>query len=96
MLWVNQRLVTKYLANENPIGRMVKLNVLETIPSEPVRDATFEIIGVVADAKNSGPREPPLPSVRGCTPEHETPWSLEAGDRNLGRASRRWSTLRLT
>jgi len=60
---VNQRLVTKYLGNENPIGRLIKLNVLESIPSEPVRDATFEIVGVVTDNHNQGIDEPPLPEI---------------------------------
>jgi putative ABC transport system permease protein len=60
---VNRMLVTKYLANENPIGRLVKLSVLEEIPVEPVKDATFEIIGVVTDYHNQGIDEPPLPEI---------------------------------
>jgi len=60
---VNRMLVTKYLANANPIGRLIKLNVLESMPREPVKDATFEIIGVVSDYHNQGVGEPPLPEI---------------------------------
>ena len=60
---VNQALVAKFLPNQDPIGRQVKLSVLETAPLEPVKDAVFEIVGVVSDSRNNGLDEPSMPEV---------------------------------
>ena len=60
---VNQSLVRKYLGNEDPIGRLVKISGLEKIPESPVKDPVFEIVGVVSDARNQGIRDPALPEV---------------------------------
>ncbi len=59
---VNQTFVHKYLGNENPIGQRVHLAQLETFP-DPLHDPWFEIIGVVADAKNRGLQDPTEPEV---------------------------------
>ena len=59
---VNQTFVHKYLGNENPIGQRVHLAQLETFP-DPLPDPWFEIIGVVADAKNRGLQDPTDPEV---------------------------------
>jgi predicted permease len=60
---VNETLVTKYFPNEDPIGQSIKLKMLETFPESPVADPVFEIVGVVADAKNSGIRDPVRPEL---------------------------------
>ncbi len=60
---VNQTLVNKYFGKEDPIGRQIKLTMLETEPDPPVKNPVFEIVGVVADAKNSGIQESPRPEV---------------------------------
>jgi predicted permease len=60
---VNQTLVKRYFGQEDPIGRQIKLNMLETVPEPPVKNPVFEIIGVVVDAKNQGIQEPPSPEV---------------------------------
>jgi putative ABC transport system permease protein len=60
---VNQTLVKKYLGKEDPVGRQIKLSLLETMPDSPVKNPVFEIIGVVADVKNQGIQEPPNPEV---------------------------------
>ena len=60
---VNQTLVRKYFGQEDPIGRRIKLTMLEKVPEPPVKDPFFEIVGVVADAKNQGIQEPPSPEV---------------------------------
>jgi putative ABC transport system permease protein len=52
---VNQTFVRKCLANENPIGRQVRLAKHEGI--------AFEIIGVVGDATNHGLQEPVEPEL---------------------------------
>ncbi len=60
---VNQTLAKKYFGQENPIGRQIKLSMLETVPEPPVKNPVFEIIGVVTDVKNQGIQEPPNPEV---------------------------------
>jgi len=59
---INQTFAHKYLGAENPIGQRVRLANLETVP-DPVADSWFEIIGVVADAKNRGLQDPSEPEV---------------------------------
>ncbi len=60
---VNQTLVTRYFGHEDPIGRRVKLSMLETFRDGPVADPVFDIIGVTSDAKNQGIDEPVSPEV---------------------------------
>ncbi len=60
---VNQTLVNKYFGNEDPIARQIKLVRLETDLDPPVKNPVFEIVGVVADAKNRGIQEPCWPGV---------------------------------
>jgi putative ABC transport system permease protein len=55
---VNQSFVKKYLPGENPIGRQVRIAQLAEF-EDKVADPTFEIMGVVADAKNRGLQDPP-------------------------------------
>jgi putative ABC transport system permease protein len=58
---INQTLVTRYFGGEDPIGRQIRLKQLETLPppDPPVENPVFEVIGVIADAKNRGIQEPP-------------------------------------
>jgi predicted permease len=60
---VNQTLVKKFFGQDDPIGQRIKLSMLETEIDPPVKDPVFEIIGVVADAKNSGIQDPPRPEL---------------------------------
>jgi putative ABC transport system permease protein len=60
---VNRTLVERYFGGENPIGRRMSLTMLGTLPQGKVDDPSFEIVGVVADAKNQGPREPIMPEA---------------------------------
>jgi putative ABC transport system permease protein len=60
---VNQTFVSRFIGNENPLGRMVRIKMLETMPDSPVRDPVFEIIGVISDAKNQGIQDPPMPEM---------------------------------
>ena len=59
---VNQTFVKKYLAGENPIGKQVRIAQLAEF-GDPVVDPTFEIIGLVADAKNRGLQDAPDPEL---------------------------------
>jgi putative ABC transport system permease protein len=60
---VNQTLVNKFFGKDDPIGQRIKLTMLETETDPPVKDPVFEIIGVVADAKNNGIQDPPRPEL---------------------------------
>ena len=60
---VNQTLVSRHLGGEDPIGREVEIAELRRIPDSPMADPRFEIVGVVADVKNDGIRDPVLPEV---------------------------------
>src|SRR5262245_45917012 len=60
---VNQTFVNKFLGNEYPIGRMIKINMLESMPDSPVKDPVFEVIGVISDARNQGIQDAPAPEI---------------------------------
>jgi putative ABC transport system permease protein len=57
---VNEAFARKYLRGENPIGALIHVPQLETLA---VRDARFEIVGVIADAKNQGLQLPVEPEI---------------------------------
>ena len=59
---VNRTFVEKYLPGQEPLGRSVRFKILETAPPR-MGDATFEIVGVVADSKNRGIVESPDPEA---------------------------------
>jgi putative ABC transport system permease protein len=56
---INQTLSKKYFGDEDPIGKSLTLKMLATEVVDPV----FEIVGVVADAKNNGIQDPPRPEA---------------------------------
>jgi predicted permease len=60
---INQTLVERFFGKEDPIGRMIRLKTFETIPQGAVKDAVFEVVGVVGDAKNQGIQDPVLPEI---------------------------------
>jgi len=59
---VNQAFVKKYLGNENPIGRQVRIAQLAEF-NDAVKSPVFDIIGLVADAKNRGLQDPIDPEI---------------------------------
>jgi putative ABC transport system permease protein len=59
---VNQTFVRHYFSNDDPIGQKFKFNVFDQIAQTP-HDAYFEIVGVVADIKNQGLQDPPMPQA---------------------------------
>ena len=59
---VNQTFVKKYLGNENPIGKQVRIAQLGEF-DDPVKEPLFEIIGLVADVKNQGLQDPIRPEL---------------------------------
>jgi len=59
---VNQTFVKKYLGNENPIGKQVRIAQLAEF-EDAVKEPMFEIIGLVADVKNRGLQDPVEPEI---------------------------------
>jgi putative ABC transport system permease protein len=59
---VNQTFAKKYLGKTSPLGQRIRLAELANFPDK-VEDPSFEVIGVVKDAKNQGLEEPPLPEA---------------------------------
>jgi putative ABC transport system permease protein len=60
---INQTFERNYFGNEDPIGQRIKFTTLEQWATDWPRDAYFEIIGVIADAKNTGLQDAPRPEV---------------------------------
>lgn len=63
VMMINQTLMNKYFGKDDPLGQLVRIEMLEEVPKPPVKEAVFEVIGVVADVKNSGVQEPPRPEM---------------------------------
>jgi putative ABC transport system permease protein len=59
---VNETLAKNYFGSDEALGRTIQLARLTTL-AVPVADPTFEIIGVVRDFANQGPRERAVPQV---------------------------------
>ncbi len=59
---VNHKLIQKYLNGADPIGKKIHIPTLESGP-DPIKDAWFEVIGVVSDVKNQGIQEEPMPEM---------------------------------
>ena len=60
---VNQTFARRYLGAENPLGRRVKLDAFDLDAAGKPDTTGFEIVGVVADFKNQGVQDPPLPQA---------------------------------
>jgi putative ABC transport system permease protein len=59
---VNETFARRYFGSEDPLARVIRLPRLTTLP-RPITDPTFEVIGVMRDVANSGPRDLPAPQV---------------------------------
>jgi len=61
---INQTFVNKYFAAENPIGRQIILKGMQKLPDgNAIENPSFEVIGVIADAKNTGIVDPIRPEA---------------------------------
>lgn len=61
---VNQAFVARFFAPEdNPLGRTVRFKLFEPPGSRHIPNPDFEIVGVVADLKNSGIENSPAPQA---------------------------------
>ena len=59
---VNETLARTYFGKADPIGQKMKFELLDRLPQSP-KDQYFEIIGIVADAKNRGLQEAVAPEA---------------------------------
>jgi putative ABC transport system permease protein len=59
---VNQTLAAQFFGGGDPIGRSIRIKELEG-PGAGGAPAVFEIVGIVADSRNQGVQDPPLPQV---------------------------------
>ena len=59
---VNQTFAKKYLGKRSALGQRIRLVELANFPDK-VEDPSFEVIGVVRDARNQGLEEPPMPEA---------------------------------
>ena len=61
---INQTFVNKYFPGENPIGRQIVLKGMQKLQDgHAIENPSFEVIGVIADAKNSGIVDPIRPEA---------------------------------
>ena len=54
---INQTFQRRYFGKDNPIGQKIQFNGEQHFP-EQIKDKWFEMIGIVADARNRGLQEP--------------------------------------
>jgi predicted permease len=59
---INETLARDYFHGEDPLGKGIRFSDFEMYPEWP-RNASFEIIGVVADTRNHGLQDPPRPEA---------------------------------
>lgn len=71
---VNRTLANEFFGGSDPIGRTIKFDAFDHLPSAP-RNAYFEIIGVVSDARNDG-------FERSVAPEAFLPYTFIPGENN--------------
>jgi putative ABC transport system permease protein len=60
---VSKTFVDRYFGDEDPIGRSVDLKGLATVPEALVTNTKYEIVGIVADVRNQGIQDPPIPEM---------------------------------
>ena len=60
---VNETLGRRFFGTDDPVGRTIELKMLRTLSDTPVASPVFEIVGVVADARNQGPQDEIVPEA---------------------------------
>jgi putative ABC transport system permease protein len=59
---VSRSLAASYFGSDNPVGQHITIAV-QPAGNVPAGRASFEIVGVVSDVRNRGPREPVAPHI---------------------------------
>jgi putative ABC transport system permease protein len=60
---ISQLLADRFFGKENPLGRSIKIKMLETMPEGKVENPVFQVIGVVSNTRNQGIQDPSLPEL---------------------------------
>ncbi len=60
---ISQLLANRFFGNEDPLGRSIRIKMLESLPEGKVDNPVFEVIGVVNDTRNQGIQDPALPEM---------------------------------
>jgi putative ABC transport system permease protein len=60
---ISQLLADRFFGKEDPLGRSIKIKMLETMPEGRVDNPVFEVIGVVSGTRNQGIQDPSLPEL---------------------------------
>ena len=61
---INQTFANKYFPGDNPIGRQIVLKGMQKLQDgQAIENPTFEVVGVIADAKNTGVVDPIRPEA---------------------------------
>ena len=81
---INQTLANRYFGSDDPIGRRIRLKMLETLQEGKVENAVFEVVGIVADARNQGIQDPIMP-------EAFVPYSITGRSSAGSWCGRRWN-----
>ncbi|HKS83772.1 MAG TPA: ABC transporter permease, partial [Candidatus Acidoferrales bacterium] len=58
---ISQAFATKYFGDSNPIGQDISFKLFDEVPE--LKGALFQIVGVVSDVRNRGPRNSPAPEA---------------------------------
>ena len=56
-------MVNRFFGTEDPIGRKIKIVMLESMPEGKVENPVFEVIGVVSNTRNQGIQDPSFPEM---------------------------------
>ena len=59
---INETLARRFFGSEDPVARVIRLPRLTTL-SPPIKDPTFEIIGIMREVATVGPSDNPMPEV---------------------------------
>jgi predicted permease len=60
---VNKTFADRFIGDEHPIGRSIDLKGFATVPDALVTNTIYEIVGIVADVRNQGIQDPPIPEM---------------------------------
>jgi hypothetical protein len=87
-------LARRYFGESNPVGRQITVTgPAGALRGRGLENPSFEVVGVVGDMKNRGPREVSWPETfvpLPLAPAHGRVILVRAGDRIVGTTSARW------
>jgi predicted permease len=60
---VNKTFADRFFGDQDPVGRSVDLKGFATVPEAQVSNTMYEVVGIVADVRNQGIQDPPIPEM---------------------------------